>query len=166
MQEPLGRGCNLKMNLGQHSSSISSLLSGSPYHPPETQVVSLLLQVCFNLISLSPARGMCRPSKAASEQVIIYLCLGPDVEVSKAPRICKAATVLHLAFHPAAHHQCNISGQEGPAVLRPARSLYSFRCSWAMYPAITVASGMDLGHLLSILGAQGSGYPGFIITPS
>jgi hypothetical protein len=54
MQEPLGRGCNLKINLGQKSSSISSLLSGSPYHPLETQVVFLLLQVCFNLISLSP----------------------------------------------------------------------------------------------------------------
>lgn len=109
---------------------------------------------------------MGQTSKAALEQVIIYLCLGPDAEVSKAPRICKAATVQHLASHPAAHLHCSVSGQEGPAVLRPARTLYSFRCSWAMYAAITVASGMDLGHLLSILGTQGSGYPDFIITLS
>lgn len=48
--------------------------------------------------------------------------------------------------------------------LRPVRTLYSFRRIWAMYPAITAASGMDPGHLLSILGTQGSGYPGFILT--
>lgn len=54
VQEPLGRGCNLKIHLGQNSRGISSLLSGSPSHLPEIQVAFLLLQVCFNLISLSP----------------------------------------------------------------------------------------------------------------